>query len=75
MSLRQEARVLDAVMLPDNRTVSDAAIALWSAACKMQDAGVQGVDAGLLLVVRDKIDAMLTDCPIGVDRQIVEIVA
>ena len=59
--LSQSARVMDAAMRPDNRRVSDEAIALWLAAGKMQDAGLQGLDAGLLLVVRDKIDAMLEE--------------
>lgn len=59
--ISQSARVMDAAMRHDNRRVSDEAIALWLAAGKMQDAGLQGLDAGLLLVVRDKIDAMLEE--------------
>ena len=55
----QKGRIDAAVMAGDNRAASPEAIALWLAAGKMQDVGPQGIDAGLLLVVRDKIDAML----------------
>jgi len=44
-----------------HRSASPEAIALWQASCNMQDAGPQGVDYGLLMVVRDKIDAMMTE--------------
>lgn len=44
---------------PDNRQASPEAIALWQAAGRLQDAGPQGVDYGLLMVVRDKIDSMM----------------
>lgn len=57
MSIKQQARLLAAPI--DNRNASPEAIALWQAAGKMQDAGPKGIDYGLLLVVRDKIDAML----------------
>jgi hypothetical protein len=43
----------------DTRQASLEAIALWRAAGQLQDAGPRGIDIGLLMVVRDKIDAML----------------
>ncbi|UPT53087.1 hypothetical protein [Synechococcus phage Yong-M3-232] len=43
----------------EERVASPEAVALWWAAVKMQDAGPQGVDYGLLMIVRDKIDAMM----------------
>ena len=42
-----------------DRIASAEAINLWSAACKLRDAGPRGVDYGLLLLVQDKVDAML----------------
>ena len=55
--LRTIAALLE--QAPETRTASPEAIALWQAAGRMQDAGPKGIDAGLLMVVRDKIDAML----------------
>ncbi len=56
----QTARLLAHAQTPDRRTASDEATALWSAACKLQDAGpLGGIDVGLALVVRDKLDALL----------------
>jgi hypothetical protein len=43
------------------REPSPEAIALWKAAGQLQDAGPRGLDIGLMLVVRDKINAMLGD--------------
>jgi hypothetical protein len=57
--LKQQARIMDAVQQPDTRTASGEATALWLAACDLQDRGLEGVDVGLALVVRDKLDAML----------------
>jgi hypothetical protein len=43
------------------REPSPEAIALWKAACELEDASPRGLDIGLMLVVRDKINAMLGD--------------
>jgi len=50
-----------------DRIASAEAINLWSAACKLRDAGPRGVDYGLLLLVRDKVDAMLDGWATGAD--------
>jgi hypothetical protein len=43
------------------REPSPEAIALWKAACELEDAGPRGLDIGLLLAVRDKINVLLGD--------------
>jgi hypothetical protein len=43
------------------REPSPEAIALWKAACELEDASPRGLDIGLMLLVRDKINAMLRD--------------
>jgi hypothetical protein len=45
----------------DTGEVSPEAIALWKAAEELEDAGPRGLDIGLMLLVRDKINAMLGD--------------
>jgi hypothetical protein len=45
----------------DTGEVSPEAITLWKAAGELQDAGPRGLDIGLMLLVRDKINAMLGD--------------
>lgn len=74
--LATQARIITAIEAErnrPNREASGEAINLWRAACILQERGLEGVDVGLALVVRDKLDAMLAALrepinPVGEDE-------